>query len=376
MVRRVMPELTVLTDQPAQTALAALATRRPRTARTARTPRSGQTPSRRQWLAATVTAAALTGWSGLTLAQNTPAPAGPAWPQKPVRIVVGFAAGGTTDITARTVADVLTRNHKQTFVVENRPGAGGNIAAQEVAKAAPDGYTFLMGTPGTQAINQFLYSKMPYDTTRDFAPVSFVVRVPNVLIVNPSVPANNARELIDWIRAQRPGSVAYGSPGNGSTGHLSTELFKTRSGVFATHIPYRGSNPMLTDLMGGQIQMAIDNLPSAMGFIRSGKLKAIGVTSTEPVKGLESAPPIADFLPGYSAESWFVLMAPAGTPQAIVEQLSREVDSLLKEPETRTRLDSLGAVPVGGTPKQLADFIAAETTKWQKVVKDSGAKID
>lgn len=350
MVRRVTPELTDLNARPA---------------------RCGWGASRRGWLAAAATGAVLAGWSGLTLAQSDA-----AWPQKPVRIVVGFAAGGTTDITARTVADVLSRNHQQSFIVENRPGAGGNIAAQEVAKSAPDGYTFLMGTPGTQAINQFLYSKMPYDTARDFAPVSFVVRVPNVLVVNPSVPANNAKELIDWIRTQRPGSVAYGSPGNGSTGHLSTELFKTRSNVFATHIPYRGSNPMLTDLMGGQIQMAIDNLPSAMGFIRSGKLKAIGVTSTESVKGLDSAPPIANYLPGYSAESWFVLMAPAGTPPAIVDRLSREVDSLLKEPETRAKLDSLGAVPVGGTPKQLADFIAAETTKWQKVVKDSGAKID
>ena len=333
-------------------------------------------PSRRRLLAASLAAPALavpalSAWPRSTLAQGAA-----NWPQKPVRIVVGFAAGGTTDITARTVAEVLTQNLKQTFLVENRPGAGGNIAAQEVARSAPDGYTFLMGTPGTQAINQFLYSKMPYDTATAFAPVSFVVRVPNVLMVNPTVPANNAKELVDWIRKQRPGSVAYGSPGNGSTGQLSTELFKTRGNVFMTHIPYRGSNPMLTDLMGGQIQVAIDNLPAAMGFIRSGKLKAIGVTSVDPVKGLESAPPIANYLPGYSAEAWFVLMAPAGTPQPIIDQLSREVDALLKLPGTRAKLDTLGAVPVGGTPQQLADFIASETKKWQKVVKDSGAKID
>ena len=328
-------------------------------------------PSRRKLIAASLAASALSGWSGQTIAQGS----GP-WPAKPVRIVVGFAPGGTTDITARTIADGLSRLHKQSFVVENRPGAGANIAGQEVARAAPDGYTFLMGTPGTQVINQFLYSKMPFNTQKDFAPVSFVVRVPNVLLVNPSVPANNAKELIGWIRSQRPGSVSYGSPGNGSTGHLSTELFKTRANVFATHIPYRGSGPMLTDLMGGQIKMAIDNLPSAMGFIRSGKLKAIGVTSIEPVKGLESAPPIANYLPDYSAESWFVLMAPANTPKPIIDQLSGEVDTLLKEPDIRQKLETLGAVPVGGTPQQLADFIASETVKWEKVVRTSGAKID
>ena len=336
--------------------------------------RGSPTPTgltRRNLVAASLGATALSALPGLSLAQ-----ADSAWPSKPVRIVVGFAPGGTTDITARTIADGLTRLHKQAFVVENRPGAGSNVGAQEVARSTPDGYTFLMGTPGTQAINQFLYSKMPYDTRKDFTPVSFVVRVPNVLIVNPSVPANNAQELIEWLRTQRPGSVSYGSPGNGTTGQLSTELFKTRANVFVTHIPYRGSGPMLTDLMGGQIKMAIDNLPSAMGFIRAGKLKAIGVTSTEPVKGLESAPPIANYLPGYSAESWFVLMAPTGTPPAIVDQLSREIDALLKEPETRGKLEALGAVPVGGTPKQLGDFIAAETVKWEKVVKDSGAKID
>ena len=327
--------------------------------------------SRRKLISASLGGAALSGLPGLTFAQGSG-----SWPNKPVRIVVGFAPGGTTDITARIIADGLTKLHKQSFVVENRPGAGSNVGAQEVARSAPDGYTLLMGTPGTQAINQFLYSKMPYDTKKDFAPVSFVVRVPNVLIVNPSVPANNAQELIEWLRAQRPGSVSYGSPGNGTTGQLSTEMFKTRANVFVTHIPYRGTGPMLTDLMGGQITMAIDNLPSAMGFIRSGKLKAIGVTSLEPVKGLENAPPIANYLPGYSAESWFVLMAPAGTPTAIINQLSSEVDTLLKDPEIRAKLDTLGAVPVGGTPKQLGDFIAAETVKWEKVVKDSGAKID
>ena len=297
------------------------------------------------------------------------------WPAKPVRIVVPFAAGGTTDITARVIAEQLTQGLKQSFIVENKGGAGGNIGATEVARAAPDGYTFLMGTPGTQAINQFLYQKMPYDTAKDFAPVSFVVRVPNVLVVHPAVGVKTIAELIAKAKA-RPGGMSYGTPGNGSTGHLSTELFKSRAGIFVTHIPYRGSGPMLLDLMAGQIEMAIDNLPSAMSHIRSGKLIALGVTSAQRNSQLPDVPTIASALPGYVAESWFVLVAPAGTPPAIVSRLSSEVDRILRKPEIVERFKGLGAEPVGGTPDQLAQFIVAETRKWQQVVKASGAKVD
>jgi tripartite-type tricarboxylate transporter receptor subunit TctC len=297
------------------------------------------------------------------------------WPAKSVRIVVPFAPGGTTDLTARIVAEQLGQALKQTFVVDNKAGAGGNIGAGEVAKAAPDGYTFLMGTPGTQAINQFLYSKMPYDTVKDLVPVSFVVRVPNVMMVNPSVPANDLKAFIALAKA-RPGALSYGSPGNGSTGHLSSELFKTQAGVFITHIPYRGSGPMLQDLLAGQIQVSIDNLPSALPHIQSGKLRALGVTSAQPVAALPDVPPIASVLPGYVAESWFVLVAPAGTPAPVIDRMSAEVDRILKKPEVVERFAKLGATPVGGTPKQLGDFIAAETVKWQAVVKSSGAKLD
>jgi tripartite-type tricarboxylate transporter receptor subunit TctC len=297
------------------------------------------------------------------------------WPSRPVRIVVPFAPGGTTDLTARIVAEQLTQALKQNFVVENKAGAGGNLGAAEVAKAAPDGYTFLMGTPGTQAINQFLYPKMPYDTAKDLVPVSFVVRVPNVLMVNPQVPAKSLKELVALLKAQ-PGKLSYGTPGNGSTGHLSTELFKTQAGVFITHIPYRGSGPMLQDLAAGQVQMSIDNMPSALPLIQSGKLVALGVTSAQPVPQLPGVPPIASVLPGYEAEAWFVLVAPAGTPQPIIDRLSTEVDRILKKPEVAERFAKLGATPVGGTPRQLGDFIAAETRKWQQVVKVSGAKVD
>lgn len=310
-----------------------------------------------------------------SIVAGAPALAQSDYPSKTVRIVVPFAAGGTTDITARVIADELTKAMKQSVVVDNKGGAGGNIGAAEVARAAPDGYTFLMGTPGTQAINQFLYPKMPYDTTKDFAPVSFVVRVPNVLVVNPGLGVKNLKELIALAKA-KPGALSYGSPGNGTTGHLSTELFKTRAQIFVTHIPYRGSGPMLVDLMGGQVQMAIDNLPSAMPHIKAGKLVALGVTGDKASAQLPGAPPIASLLPGYAAESWFVLMAPAGTPPAIVNRVSAEVDKILKKPEIIERFKGLGAEPVGGTPEQLGQFITSETTKWSQVVKSSGAKID
>ena len=297
------------------------------------------------------------------------------WPAKPVRIVVPFVAGGTTDITARVMAEELTQVFKQTFVVDNKGGAGGNIGATEVARATPDGYTFLMGTPGTQAINQFLYPVMPYDTNKDLVPVSFVVRVPNVLVVNPAMGVKTIPELIAKLRA-KPGAYSYGSPGNGSTGHLSTELVKTRAKVFALHIPYRGSGPMLLDLMGGQIQMSFDNLPSAMPHIRSGKLIALGVTGEQRSAQLPDVPTIASVLPGYSAESWFVLIAPANTPPAIINRLSAEADKILKKPSVIERFKALGADPVGGTPEQLGQFIASEARKWAEVVKVSGAKID
>jgi tripartite-type tricarboxylate transporter receptor subunit TctC len=276
---------------------------------------------------------------------------------------------------ARVLAEQLAPVLKQPVVVENKAGAGGNVAAAEVAKSTPDGYTFLMGTPGTQAINQFLYPKMPYDTERDLIPVSFAVKVPNVLVVHPSVGARTIQEFIDKARA-KPGAMSYGSPGNGSTGQLSSELFKTRAKVFITHIPYRGSGPMLQDLLAGQIQMAIDNLPSAIPHIRSGRLVALGVSSAKPSPQLPDVPPIASVLPGYEAESWFVLVAPRGTPDAIVTRVSAEVDRILKKPDVVERFRGLGAEPVGGTPAELARFIAAETTKWKEVVRISGAKVD
>jgi tripartite-type tricarboxylate transporter receptor subunit TctC len=297
------------------------------------------------------------------------------YPSKPVRFVVPFAPGGTTDILARIMGTELQQAFKQPFLVDNRAGAGGNIGAAETAKAAPDGYTIMMGTPGTQAINQFLYAKMPYDTDKDFAPVVYVARVPNVLVVHPSLGVKSIKELIDRARA-KPGSINFASPGNGTTGHLSAELLKSMTKIDLVHVPYKGSGPALQDLLAGQVQMTIDNLPSAMAHIKAGKLVALGVTTARPVPSLPGVPAIASVVPGYEASSWFVIVAPAKTPGPIVDKLNAEANRILKKPEVRERFEQLGAEPIGGTPQDLARHLAAETTKWKEVVRLSGAKLD
>jgi len=314
--------------------------------------------------------------AALWLSLATVAAAAPTdWPAKPVRIVVGFAPGGTTDISARIVAEQLSKAFNQTFFVENRAGASGIIGAAEVARGAPDGYTFLMSNAGTQAINQFLYSKMPYDSQKDFAPVSLVVRVPLVLVAHPSLGVRSLQELIDRAKA-RPGSINYGTPGAASPGHLSTELLKMLAKIDLVHVPYKGSGPMLQDLLAGQVQMTIDLLPPAMPHIRSGRLLALGVTSSMPLSELPKVPTIASVIPGFESEGWYALMAPAGTPRPIITRLSAEIDKILHRPEVVERLRQLGAEPVGGTPAELAAFIASETAKWREVVKVSGAKLE
>jgi tripartite-type tricarboxylate transporter receptor subunit TctC len=297
------------------------------------------------------------------------------YPTKPVRFVVPFAPGGTTDILARIMADHFQQAFKQPFLVDNRAGAGGNIGAAETAKATPDGYTIMMGTPGTQAINQFLYTKMPYDTERGFAPVVYVARVPNVLVVHPSLGVKSLQELIDRARA-KPGSINFATPGNGTTGHLSTELLKSMTKIDLVHVPYKGSGPALQDLLAGQVQMTIDNLPSAIAHIKAGKLVALGVTTAAPVPALPGVPTIASIVPGYEASSWFVIVAPAKTPATLIDKLNAEANRILKTPQVRERFEQLGAEPIGGTPQDLAKHIAAETAKWKEVVRASGAKLD
>lgn len=306
-----------------------------------------------------------------------------AWPSKPVRIVVPFAAAGTTDILARALAPELQRVFGQPFVIDNKPGAGGNNGAAEVARAAPDGYTLLMGTVGTHAINPGLYPKMPYDHVKDFVPVTLVAGVPNVLVLNPAMAQrygiNGVPDLVKALKAN-PGKFNVASSGSGTSIHLAAELFKAMSGTYMVHIPYRGSGPALIDLMGGQMDLMFDNLPSAMPHIRSGKLKALAVTSSVRSAALPDVPTVEEVggaaLKGFEASSWFGLLAPAGTPMDIVNRVQAETAKALATPAMKERLQSQGAIPSGNTSAEFARLIDAETKKWEKVVKASGAKVD
>ncbi len=303
------------------------------------------------------------------------------WPNKPVKIIVPFAPGGTTDILARAMAPELAKALGQPFVVENRAGAGGNLGADAVAKSPPDGYTLVMGTVGTHAINKALYPKMPYDSQKDFAPITLVAGVPNVMVMSTDKAASlgigSVADFIKYAKAN-PGKLSMASSGNGTSIHLAGELFKSMTGTFMTHIPYRGSGPALLDLMGGNVDVMFDNLPSAMPQIKGGKLKAFAVTSAQRSAALPDAPTIAEAgnLKGFDASSWFGLLAPAGTPPDIVNRIQQEVTRLLGSAAIKEKLLAQGAIPGGNTPQQFADFINAEHVKWAQVVKVSGAKVD
>ncbi|MDQ6627105.1 MAG: tripartite tricarboxylate transporter substrate binding protein, partial [Pseudomonadota bacterium] len=296
-------------------------------------------------------------------------------------IVVPFTPGGTTDILARALAPELGKSLGQTIIVENRPGAGGNLGADIVAKALPDGYTLVMGTVGTQAINPSLYPKMPYDAVKDFAPITLVASVPNVLVMNPAKAAadkiTDVRSLIAYARAH-PGKLNMASSGNGTSIHLSGELFKTMTGTFMVHFPYRGSGPAVLDLIGGTMDLMFDNLPSSLQQIKSGRLLALAVTSSVRSAALPDVPTIAEAGPlkGFEASSWFGLLAPAGTPPEIVNRVQQETAKALASAGLKQQLQSQGAVPGGMAPAEFGRFIAAEAKKWAAVVKASGATVD
>jgi tripartite-type tricarboxylate transporter receptor subunit TctC len=311
----------------------------------------------------------------------TPALAQSAWPSKTVKIVVPFAPGGTTDILARAIAPELGKAFGQAFVVENRGGAGGNIGAEQVAKAPADGYTLLMGTVGTHGINKSLYAKLAFDPQKDFAPITLVAGVPNVMVMNTErarqLGINSVPDFIQYARNQSAG-FNMASSGNGTSIHLAGELFKSMTGVSMTHIPYTGSAPALLGLVSGQVDVMFDNLPSAMALIKAGKLKAFAVTSSQRSAAMPELPTLeeAGQLKGFEASSWFGLLAPAGTPADVVGRLQQETAKALNSPEIKEKLLAQGAIPSGNTPQQFAALIDAEIKKWAVVVKASGARVD
>lgn len=314
-----------------------------------------------------------------SLAATAAAAAPAAWSQaRPIRLIVPYAAGGPIDVTARLLAERV-KDSLGTVIIENRPGGGGNIGADAVAKAAPDGLTIGISAVATHAINPWLFAKMPYDPVKDFTPITQMVRVPNVLVMNADTAArlkiNTLRDLIAYAKAN-PAKLNYGSGGNGSAGHLAGEMFKRDAGIFAVHIPYNGGNPAQLALLSGQVDFNFDNLATAAPNIRSGKLKALAVTTLQRSPNLPEVPPVADTLKGFAIDTWWGLVAPAGTPRDVVQKLNAAFVAALNTPEAKTRFASLMAEPVPTTPDEFGGFMRAELAKYEKVVKASGAKVD
>jgi tripartite-type tricarboxylate transporter receptor subunit TctC len=297
-----------------------------------------------------------------------------AYPARPVRIIVGFAAGGGADIAARLIGQWLSERLGQPFIIENRPGAGGNVATEAIVRAPPDGYTLgLVGAPN--AINATLYGNLNFNVIRDITPVAGIMRAPNVMVVHPSFPAKTVFEFIAYAKAN-PGKTNMASAGNGSTPHVSGELFKMMTGVNMQHVPYRGAGPALADLMGGQVQVMFDNLPSSIEHIRAGKLRALAVTSAMRSETLPEIPTVADFVPGYEASTWNGVGAPKNTPKETVEQLNKEINAVLADGENKSRLAGMGSVALSGSPADFGKLISEETEKWGKVVRFSGARAE
>jgi tripartite-type tricarboxylate transporter receptor subunit TctC len=298
------------------------------------------------------------------------------YPAKGIRILVGFAPGGSTDIVARLIAAEMTKNIGQQVVVENRPGAGGNIAAELVSKAAPDGYTLHACTTGVFAIAPFIYSKLPYDPEKGIAPVTQTGSLPYIIVLHPSLPAKNVKEFIALAKA-RPGQINYASSGVGTASHLSAAMFATASGINMTHVPYKGTGNAMSDLIGGQVVLMFDQPVSSMPQVQTGKLRVLGISSSQRFPTMKDIPTVAEQgLKGFEAISWAGICAPGGTPRPIIDRVYNEVGKVLKVPELRERLLRDGIEPIGSTPEQYAEHIKREMVKWSKVVRDSGAKVD
>ncbi len=314
-------------------------------------------------------------WCAWALTSVVVAAQAQGFPERPISIVVPFPPGGTTDILARLLAEKMTRDLKTTVVVENRPGAGGNTGAELVARARPDGYTVLLSAAGPLSINQHLYAKQGYDPIRDFAPVSLIASVTIMLVTHPQRPFQTVAELIAYAKAN-PGKLSYGSQGNGTTSHLTMELLKTQAGIDMVHVPYRGSAPATNDLLGGQIDVMFDNSPSTLPFVQSKRLRGLGVASASRVKGLESLPAIAETVKGFESTAWFGVVAPAGTPEGIVQTLNKSINAALAQSDLKEKMAVSGVDLLGGSPSEMTRFMANESKKWAEVVKLSGAKLD
>jgi tripartite-type tricarboxylate transporter receptor subunit TctC len=323
-------------------------------------------PHRRQFLHLAAGAAALPVVSRIAFAQ--------AYPSRPVRIVVGFAPAGGNDIVARLLGQWLSERLGQPFVIENRPGAATNIATEAVVRAPADGYTLLFVST-TNAINATLYERLNYNFIRDIAPVASITRQPNVMVVNPSVPAKTLPEFTGYAKAN-PGKINMASPGNGSTSHISGELFKMMTALNIVHVPYRGNGPALTDLLGGQVQVMFPSVTSSIEYIRSGKVRALGVTTAIRSEALQDIPALGEFVPGYEATIWYGICAPRNTPADIVEKLNKETNAALADPKMKARLLDLGGTPMPMTPADFGKFIAEETEKWDKVIRAANIKAE
>jgi len=298
------------------------------------------------------------------------------YPSKPIRLLVPFAPGGTTDVIARLVGQKLTESLGQQIVIDNRPGANGNLGTEIAVKSPADGYTLVMSYDGTMAINPSIYKKLPFDPQKDLAPVASVAQVPLLMVVHPGVAATNVREFVALARAS-PGRINYSSAGHGSAGHLTGELFRARAGIDIVHVNYKGGGQAVQDLLGGQIQMLMTGLATVEGHLKGGKLRALAFTSAKRVPGAPDVPTLTESgYPGLEVLSWYGILAPAGTPQEIVRKLNADINRILQSPEVRERLTALGTEPTGGTPEQFAETIKADTARWAKVVSDAGIRID
>jgi len=300
-----------------------------------------------------------------------------SWPQKPVRVIVPFAPGGASDLMPRLVGEKLTAMWGQPVLIENRPGAAGNIGMEAGAKAAPDGYTLLAAPNGNLVVNPHMYSRLAYDVFRDLAPVTRIAAVQNVLVVNPEVPAKTVKELVTLAR-EKPGTLNFASPGNGSQAHVAVELLKLQLGLDLVHVPYQGVGPAMKDLLGGRINLMVAQVPAALPHIKAGKLRALGVASSAPLAALPEVPTIASAagLPGFEAVSWYALMAPAGTPREVIAKIHGDVAKALQLPDVRERLAGMGAEPSGESPAELAARIKAEYDRWGEVVRKANIKAD